>query len=242
MCQAQVLRFQCHHGLLMSIDTCSLAPCASLKTTSSAKLPQQPGRCYKCESKKSSKSQRPSSGDSSCESSIGSFQSTSSTRSLLTRAATAPLPNVARQPMGTLQYCTTNIPGRQRSSSSRSFNFACPTSCSHNTSPHYNMLPSYLPHQEHPCPPCQLTDLQVLGDKEAVHSAKREFPHLTSDMLVRNGRQREDWEHTLTLEKYIDEKRLEEKQMWWIMTRKWTQDLKSRNVLVAEEDGLGLRQ
>lgn len=59
-------------------------------------------------------------------------------------------------------------------------------------------------------------------------------------MLVRNGRIREDWESNLTLEKYVAEKRTDEKQMWHCVIRKWTQDLKKVKVLVAEEDGLGL--
>ena len=61
-------------------------------------------------------------------------------------------------------------------------------------------------------------------------------------MLVRNGREREDWESKLTLEKYITEKRTEEKQMWYFAVKKWTQDLKGCRVLVNEEDGLGLLQ
>ena len=82
----------------------------------------------------------------------------------------------------------------------------------------------------------------MLGDKEAVSSAEREFPHLTSDMLVRNGRVRENWENDLTLEKYIDEKRTAEKQMWYFAVKKWMQDLKRVRILVGEEDGLGLLQ
>jgi hypothetical protein len=80
----------------------------------------------------------------------------------------------------------------------------------------------------------------MLGDNEATSSAKAEFPHLKGEMLVRNGRIREDWESNLTLEKYVWEKRTEEKQMWHNVIRKWTQDLKKVKVLLAEEDGLGL--
>lgn len=82
----------------------------------------------------------------------------------------------------------------------------------------------------------------MLGDKEATQSAKAEFPHLRGEMLIRNGRVREDWERSLTLEKYVDEKRTDEKQLWSKVVRKWTQDLKKCRVLVSEEDGLGLVQ
>ena len=80
------------------------------------------------------------------------------------------------------------------------------------------------------------------SDRGALLSAKAMFPHLTSDMLVRNGRVRENWETELTLEKFIAEKRTEEKQMWCFVIRKWTQDLKKCRVQVSEEDGLGLLQ
>lgn len=76
--------------------------------------------------------------------------------------------------------------------------------------------------------------------REATSSAHKDFPNLQSEMLVVNGRQREDWENTLTLEDYIDEKRCEERQSWHIRLLKWTQDLKKINVMVSEEDGLGL--
>jgi len=78
------------------------------------------------------------------------------------------------------------------------------------------------------------------SDREAIASAKAQFPHLTTEMLVRNGRVWEDWQTKPTLPKFIEEKRTEEKQMWLHVTRKWTQDLKKGRVLVSEEDGLGL--
>jgi hypothetical protein len=82
--------------------------------------------------------------------------------------------------------------------------------------------------------------LKTLGDQEAISSAKAEFPHLTGEMLVRNGKIREDWESNLTLAKYIDEKRTDEKQLWHFLIRKWTQDLRKLKILISEEDGLGL--
>ena len=78
------------------------------------------------------------------------------------------------------------------------------------------------------------------ADREAVSSARRQYPHLTGEMLVSPGRKWEDWQTKPTLEKYVEEKRLDERQVWLHVTRKWTQDLKKVRVLVAEEDGLGL--
>jgi len=80
----------------------------------------------------------------------------------------------------------------------------------------------------------------MVGDTEAITLAKSEFPRLRGEMLVRNGRVRENWESNLTLAKYIAEKRTDEKQMWHWVIRKWTQDLKKVKILIAEEDGLGL--
>ena len=70
--------------------------------------------------------------------------------------------------------------------------------------------------------------------------ARQEYPNLRGEMLVHNGRIRENWESNLTLDKYISEKRQDEKQMWLHVVRKWTQDLGKMRVLVSEEDGLGL--
>jgi len=78
------------------------------------------------------------------------------------------------------------------------------------------------------------------ADREAIASARKQFPHLTTDMLVRNGRVWEDWQTKPTLESFVEERRVEERQMWLHVTRKWTQDLKKGRVLISEEDGLGL--
>lgn len=101
-------------------------------------------------------------------------------------------------------------------------------------------LPAFLPHQDHPCPPCQLEELRIKSDKEAISSAVAEYPHLRKEMLVKDGRTWEDCQSMPTLEEYVEEKRSDERQMWLHVTRKWTQDLKKARVLVAEEDGLGL--
>jgi hypothetical protein len=79
------------------------------------------------------------------------------------------------------------------------------------------------------------------GDREVIAAAKREFPHLTGEMLVSPGRAWEDWMTKPTLDQYIDEKRNEERQLWWTITRRWEMTLKKSKILVAEEDGLGIQ-
>jgi len=106
--------------------------------------------------------------------------------------------------------------------------------------PHYMALPNFLPHQDHPCPPCQLEDARMQAAREVVASAKKQYPHLTCEMLVSPGRQWEDWQTKPSLEKYVEEKQSDERQLWLHVTRRWIQDLKKVRVLVAEEDGLGL--
>jgi len=156
-------------------------------------------------------------------------------RPALGRAVTDALPGVAKQPRSAVQY--------SRTSSSKvvekAYKFTC-TSSNHYPVPHYATLPSFLPHQDHACPPCQLERLRVDNIREACTSAKAEYPHLTAERLVRNGRSQEGWTGKLTLERYVDEKSQEEKQYWHHLTRKWTQDLRTAKVLVAEEDGLSL--
>ncbi|OAL23266.1 hypothetical protein AYO22_06316 [Fonsecaea multimorphosa] len=128
---------------------------------------------------------------------------------------------------------------RSQSFSSKGFRFSC-TSSSHYPTPHYMGLPTFLPHQDHPCPPCQLEEFRMNADREAIASARAQYPHLTCEMLVRDGRKWEEWQTKPSLEKFVEEKRTDEKQMWLHVTRKWTQDLKKVRVLVSEEDGLGL--
>lgn len=231
----------------MSIDLCKTGPCPFLKTTS-VKLPQQPFRCYNCQQRQGSSIAPKSPLRPSCTSSVSSTESTmtrsstssyeptiTSTTGLLYKTATAPLPGVAVQPAGTIAYC--HNAARSKKQSSRPFSFAC---SAHWGAHYYASLPSFLPHQNHPCPPCQLDDFKQSGDAEAIAKARSEFPHLTSEMLVRNGQIRENWQSNLTLDKYIDEKRVDERQMWHHVIRKWTQDLKGLKILIAEEDGLGL--
>jgi len=119
------------------------------------------------------------------------------------------------------------------------YKFTC-TSSNHYPVPHYATLPSFLPHQDHACPPCQLERLRDDNIREACSSARAQYPHLTAEQLVKNGKSQEAWEGKLTLERYIDEKQQEEREYWHHLTRKWTQDLRKARILVAEEDGLSL--
>lgn len=217
-----------------------------LKTTGS-RLPQQPYKCYNCQHRSQrnsySTSLAPGSPPDSCSrSSAESFGSVSSTSSYppptwqsrirgLARPCD-PLPGVAVQPAG----CVT-LPGSR--SSGRTFAFSCHGS-NHYPTPHYSGLPTFLPHQDHPCPPCQLEDLKLQADMDVTRNAKLEFPNLKCEMLVKDGRVWEEWQSKPSLDKYLDEKRTEEREMWVHVTRKWTQDLRNARVLVAEEDGLGL--
>ena len=244
MCHASILRFCCGHGLLMGLEPCKIGPCPMIKTTG-AKLPQQPFKCYNCQQRRTSKgaskgvlSQEASCADSTGTlDSIGSSSSVESSKPRLRHSVTAPLPGVIRQPAGTLQYCRTNTSRLQPKS--RPFSFSC-SSSSHHPNEHYLGLPGFLPHQDHPCPPCQVEDFRRQGDREVTLQARKEYPSLRGEMLVHNGRIRENWESNLTLETYISEKRTDEKQMWHHVVRKWTQDLGKLRVLVSEEDGLGL--
>jgi len=234
----------------MGIDCCRMGPCPVIKT-SSQRLNPQPYRCYNCQHRLSRIMTAPTPArDASCVSSLGSLDSGASRSSAssndvsmlpkLTRAMTDmshPLPGVAKQPKGIVQY--SHNYNRSASSAGKPFNFSCSGS-GHYPTPHYATLPTFLPHQDHPCPPCQLEDLRRRADREVAIQATQEFPHLRSEMLVRNGRIQEDILQKLTLAAYVEEKREDERQMWLHVTRKWTQDLKNAKVLVAEEDGLGL--
>ncbi|EXJ54184.1 hypothetical protein A1O7_09521 [Cladophialophora yegresii CBS 114405] len=243
MCKAHVLRFCCGHGILMSLDICNLGPCPILKTTG-VKLPQQPYKCYNCQNRLSGSNLRPVSSRGCSNSSYGTSDSRSdgsitppSSPISRVQSFAAPLPGVARQPKecGELARRFT----RSESFSAKAFHFSC-TSSSHFLPPHYMMLPNFLSHQDHPCPPCQLEDARLNADREAIASAKKQYPHLTCEMLVSPGRKWEDWQSKPSLEKYIEEKRSDERQLWLHVTRRWTQDLQKLRVLVAEEDGLGL--
>lgn len=74
--------------------------------------------------------------------------------------------------------------------------------------------------------------------RDTVAEAKETHPHLTEEMLIIDNKKQDV--AIPSLQKYIDEKMVEEKQFWYCRIRKWEQDLKRKNVLVKEEDGLSL--
>lgn len=212
------------------------------------KLPQQPYRCYNCQHRRQTKTSRPSTPRMiSCSplstivdsegmdepSAIAAIRRAQSFP--VTAPVYHPLPNVANQPRGCVQPAL-----QKRLSSGKSFKFSCQSS-SHVMSPHYFGLPSHLPHQDHPCAPCQLQDMRTMGEANVVRQARKEYPSLTMESLIRAGCIRE-FQAKPTWEQYADEKTTEEREMWFHVTRKWTQDLRRCRVLVAEEDGMGLLQ
>lgn len=250
MCKAHVLRFRCTHGVLMALQPCRTGPCPILKTTGQ-NLPPQPYRCYNCQHKAEKEAARSmptrqNSNGSACSStdSLASDGSESSNTTFSSSppmmkppqfSVSHPLPGVAIQPAGCVRM------GRGKHTvSTKSFSFTCKSS-DHYPTPHYLDLPAFLPHQDHPCPPCQLQQLRVDGDIDTIRSARAEYASLSEEMLVHDGR---TWDPEImtkpTMEKYVEERRTEEREMWVHVSRKWTQDLKKARVLVAEEDGLGL--
>jgi hypothetical protein len=246
MCLAHVLKFRCKHSLLMSIEFCKLGPCMRIKTTS-PKLPRQPFRCYSCEHRRTSSSPTSPPTRPACATSISSIDSTMSKLSMsssepsspppMYRVMTAPLPGVARQPTGTLSYCQ-NI-SQPRPKSAKSFSFSC-SSNNHSCTPHYTNLPTFLPHQNHPCPPCQFEDYKAHEMADTARRARLRFPQLTDEMLVVNGRKQEGWQSTLTEEIYVAEECTRERELWLHTYRAWTQELAKTNVLLSAEDGLAL--
>jgi hypothetical protein len=74
--------------------------------------------------------------------------------------------------------------------------------------------------------------------RETITEAKESHPHLTEDMLIIDNKKQNV--AIPSLQTYIDEKVTEEKQFWYCRIRKWEQDLRMKNVLVKEEDGLSL--
>lgn len=247
MCRAHILRFSCSHGVLMGFEPCKLAPCPVLKTCGE-KLPQQPYRCYNCQLRKEAKNSRtPTARSSTCsplspiidsegmdEPAAMSFKRAQSFP-IATSSLFHPLPNVAKQPSGCVQLTSGRV---RRPSSAKPFKFTCNAS-GHVLTPHYLGLPSHLPHQDHCCPPCQLQEMRQRGDEDVMRQAKKQYPSLTVEMLIRDGTIKE-FQEKPTWAQYCDEKTTEEREMWIHVTRKWTQDLKKCRVLVAEEDGLGL--
>lgn len=140
---------------------------------------------------------------------------------------------VAHQPSSTICYA------RKPAAREKPFTFACRSS-THHPVPHYATLPPFLPHQDHACPPCQLELMKRAGDRQVGLDARAAWPALKAEHFVVNNVAQDKWAGRPTLDWYVGEKRQEERELWLHVTRRWTQDLRGKKVLVDEEDGLGL--
>jgi hypothetical protein len=234
MCKAHVLRFSCTHGLLMSLDFCPGGPCPLLKSTGKC-LPQQPRCCYNCQKKRNeSNASSTSSSRSSCSSSDSSDDTTGHLAAL-----TSSLPKCMTKSPRAGEYvmrpCMQSYGG---SKYQKTFSFAC--NHDHAPPPQYDSLPAFLPHQNHDCPCCQFEAVRCRSDSDIVADA------IGSWALVREDRQktnRPEWEWKESLgaqERYVEERRQEEKEMLFMVARKWEQDLKAMRVICDGEGGASL--
>jgi len=166
-------------------------------------------------------------------------------------SSTFPLP----QPKPTCSPFSRGPARVQSAPTYKPFSFAC--SCIHSPPPHYTALPTFLPHQTHDCPPCQLEYLRAKSDTDIIADAKATWP-LVKEQRIQDARKMgcgasvvgvsqaraelcgEYWVGEGALERYVEERRQEEKEMWFCVGRKWVQDLKKCGVLMQVEDGLGL--
>ena len=234
MCKAHVLRFSCTHGLLMSLDFCRGGPCPLLKATGKA-LPQQPRRCYNCEKKRvDSNASSEYSSRSSCNSSISSNDSHEQLTSL-----PCTMPKVVTKSARAGDYVIRpTIQSYGGSSYQKTFSFAC--NQDHAPPPSYDSLPAFLPHQNHDCPCCQFEAVRTRSDEDITADA------LSSWSLVKEDRQKSkrpewEWKENLgALERYVEERRQEEKEMLFMVARKWEQDLRGMRVMCDGEGGTSL--
>lgn len=233
MCKAHVLRFSCSHGLLMSLDFCTGGPCPLLKGTGKS-LPQQPRCCYNCQKKRNqSNASSTSSSRASCGSSVSSDDSDH------LAALTSSVPRMNTKPPAAGDYVMR--PCMQSYGSSvyqKTFSFAC--NHDHPPPPQYDSLPAFLPHQNHDCPCCQFEAVRARSDIDITADAVGSWP------LVREDRQKSkrpewEWKESLGAQgRYIDERRQEEKEMLYMVARKWEQDLRAMRVMFGGEAGASL--
>jgi len=64
--------------------------------------------------------------------------------------------------------------------------------------------------------------------------------HLVQEQRKHEGRPEMEWEGPAAFDRELDLRKREEKELWYFTMNKWTQDLKSKRILMAQEDGLGL--
>lgn len=233
MCKAYVLRFSCSHGLLMSLDFCPCGPCPLLRSTGKG-LPQQPRCCYTCQKKRN---QSNASSTASSRSSCGSSASSDDIAHLdiLTTSVPKMVTKAPRAGEYVMRPCMQSYGGSQYQ---KTFSFAC--NHDHTPPPPYDSLPAFLPHQNHDCPTCQFECVRARSDHEITADAVGSWP------LVREDRQKTkrpawEWKESLgAQERYIEERRQEEKEMLYMVARKWEQDLRGMRVLCDGEGGASL--
>lgn len=235
MCKAHVLRFSCSHGLLMSLEFCRGGPCPLLKSTCKS-LPQQPRRCYNCE-KKRNESTTCSTASSSRASCSGSVSSDDSNGPL--GAVACPIPKVNLKNPAAGDYVMR--PSRQiygGCTYQKTFSFSC--NQDHAPPPEYDSLPAFLPHQNHDCPCCQFETVRARSDEDITQDAINSWPLVREDRQSSNRREWE-WNDNLgALDRYIEERRQEEKEMLFMVARKWEQDLRGMRVICDGEGGISL--
>lgn len=233
MCKAHILRFSCSHGLLMSLDFCTGGPCPLLKSTGKG-LPQQPRCCYSCQKKRN---QSIASSASSSRSSSGSSISDDELTYLDILTPTIPkvVTKAPRAGDYVMRPCLQSYGSNQYQ---KTFSFAC--THDHVPPPCYDSLPAFLPHQNHNCPCCQFGAVRARSDRDITADAVSSWPLVREDRRTSN---RPDWEWKESLgaqERYIDERRQEEKEMLFMVARKWEQDLKGMRVMCDGEGGVSL--
>jgi hypothetical protein len=218
----------------MSLEFCPGSPCPLLKSTGKS-LPQQPRRCYNCQKKRDeSTASSTSSSRASCSSSSSNEDSNGHLA-----AITSAMPKVLTKSLKAGEYkmrpCLQSYGSCQNQ---KTFSFAC--NHDHAPPPHYDSLPAFLPHQNHDCPCCQFEAVRARSDIDITADAISSWP------LVREDRQksrRPDWEWKDSLgaqQRYIDERRQEEKEMLFMVARKWEQDLRAMRVMCDGEGGASL--
>lgn len=233
MCKAHVLRFSCSHGLLMSLDFCAGGPCPLLKSTCKG-LPQQPRCCYGCQKKRNESN---ASSTASSRSSCSSSTSTDDTAhiDLLTSSMPKVVTKAARAGEYIMRPCLQSYGGSQYQ---KTFSFAC--NHDHAPPPQYDSLPAFLPHQNHDCPTCQFECVRARSDNDITADAVASWPLVKED---RQKTKRAEWEWKECLgaqERYIEERRQEEKEMLFMVARKWEQDLRGMRVVCDGEGGASL--
>lgn len=234
MCKAHVLRFSCSHGLLMSLEFCRGSPCPLLKATGKG-LPQQPRRCHNCEKKRNeSNASSTSSILSSCNSSVSSDDSLDQPTSLA-YAMPKTVPKSARAGDYVMRPTLQSFGG---SSYQKTFSFTCGPE--HPPPPAYDALPAFLPHQNHACPSCQFEAVRTRSDGEIAADALSSW-HLVKQDRQRTRRPAWEWMESLgAVERYVEERRQEEKEMLFMVARKWEQDLRALRVMCDAQGGTSL--